>query len=198
MDKVQFRGHSFCFIAVCSNQHWADCRYRDRPVGCAVKGVSVTVADERTNQERTAITNDDGNYAFTGLQPSSYTLRASQTGFSNTEVKAINLQVGQEIRRNLELAVRGTSSVVNVASGAIDAIDQSDAKIGVNVSEREVGNLPLNGRQVSQLYLLTPGAVNSAVERMTTFASAVDLTSKISFAMTASRRLRSSMLHRVI
>jgi outer membrane receptor for ferrienterochelin and colicin len=69
--------------------------------------------------------------------------------------------VGQEIRRNLELAVSGTSSVVNVESGAIDAINQSDAKIGVNVSEREVSNLPLNGRQVSQLYLLTPGAVNS-------------------------------------
>jgi Carboxypeptidase regulatory-like domain len=102
--------------------------------GAAVKGVAVTVVDERTNQERTAATNDDGNYAFTGFQPSSYTLRASQTGFSNTEVKEINLQVGQETRRNLELAVSGTSSVVNVESGAIDAINQSDAKIGVNVS----------------------------------------------------------------
>jgi hypothetical protein len=49
-------------------------------------------------------------------------------------VKEINLQVGQETRRNLELAVSGTSSVVNVESGAIDAINQSDAKIGVNVS----------------------------------------------------------------
>jgi hypothetical protein len=44
--------------------------------GAAVKGVTVTIVDERTNQERTAATNDDGNYAFTGLQPSSYTLRA--------------------------------------------------------------------------------------------------------------------------
>jgi len=121
----------------------------------------VTVVDERTNQERTVTTNDNGNYAVTGLQPSSYTLRTSQTGFSNAEVKKVNLQVGQEIRRNLELAVNGTSAVVNVEGGAIDAVDQSDAKIGVNVSEREVGNLPLNGRQVSQLYLLTPGAVNS-------------------------------------
>src|SRR3954454_1386108 len=129
--------------------------------GAAVKGVSVTVVDERTNQERTATTNDDGNYAFTGLQPSSYTLRASQTGFSNAEVKELNLQVGQEIRRNLELAVSGTSSEVTVEGGALDAVDQSDAKMGVNVSEREVSNLPLNGRQVSQLYLLTPGAVNS-------------------------------------
>lgn len=121
----------------------------------------MTVVDERTNQERTATTNDDGNYAFTGLQPSSYTLRTSQTGFADAEVKELNLQVGQEIRRNIELAISGTSAMVNVEGGAIDAIDQSDAKMGVNVSEREVTNLPLNGRQVSQLYLLTPGAVNS-------------------------------------
>ena len=112
----------------------------------AVKGAVVTVVDERTNQERAATTNDDGNYAFTGLQPSSYTLRVSQSGFSNTEVKQIDLQVGQEIRRNLQLAVSGTSAVINVEGGAIDAVDQSDAKIGVNVSEREVSNLPLNGR----------------------------------------------------
>jgi hypothetical protein len=129
--------------------------------GASVQGATVKIVDERTNEERTAATNGDGNYTFTGLQPSVYTLRASQTGFSDSEVKGINLQVGQEVRRNLELSVSGTSEVVNVAGGAIDAVDQSDAKIGVNVSEREVSNLPLNGRQVSQLYLLAPGAVNN-------------------------------------
>jgi hypothetical protein len=59
--------------------------------------------------------------------------------------------VGQEIRRNLELSVRNTSSVIEVRGGAIEAIDASDAKIGVNVTNREVAQLPLNGRQVSQL-----------------------------------------------
>ncbi len=129
--------------------------------GASVKGATVTVVDERTSEERTIITNEGGNYAFMGLQPSSYTLRVSQAGFFGWEVKGVNLQVGQEIRRNLELSVSSTSAVVNVEGGVIDAINQSDAKIGVNVSEREVGNLPLNGRQVSQLYLLTPGAVNN-------------------------------------
>jgi hypothetical protein len=69
--------------------------------------------------------------------------------------------VGQEIRRNLDLAVSGTASVVNVEGGAIAVLDLSSAKMGVNVSKREVAQLPLNGRQVSRLYLLTPGAVNS-------------------------------------
>ena len=131
------------------------------PSGATVKGAAVSILNERTNRARSTVTSDDGNYAFTGLEPSDYTLSASQPGFAKAEIKGLPLQVGQEIRRNLELAVSGTASVVNVEGGAIAALDLSSAKMGVNVSEREVAQLPLNGRQVSQLYLLTPGAVNS-------------------------------------
>jgi hypothetical protein len=119
------------------------------------------IVNERTNRERSTITSDDGNYAFTGLEPSDYTLSASQPGFAKVEVKGLPLQVSQEIRRNLDLGVSGTASVVNVEGGAIAVLDLSSAKMGVNVSKREVAQLPLNGRQVSRLYLLTPGAVNS-------------------------------------
>src|SRR3954454_10098270 len=131
------------------------------PSGAAVKGASVTVVNERTNEEHRLESNDDGNFTFTGLEPSSYSLKVASSGFSDVDLKNLPLQVGQEIRRNLQLSVTSTNSVVTVEGGAISALDQSDAKIGVNVTEREVGNLPLNGRQVSQLYLLTPGAVNS-------------------------------------
>lgn len=131
------------------------------PSGAAVKGASVIAMNERTNQERTSITNDDGNFAFTALEPSNYTLTATQPGFSKTEVTGVLLQVGQEIRHNLDLAVSGTTSAVTVESGPVVALEASSAKMGVNVTEAEVAQLPLNGRQVSQLYLLTPGAVNS-------------------------------------
>src|SRR5947209_395707 len=129
--------------------------------GAAVRGASITVTNQRTNEERRSESNDSGSFSFTGLPPSDYKLKVSEIGFSDVELKGLPLQVGQEIRRDLTLAVSATNSVVTVEGGAISAIDQSDAKIGVNVSEREVANLPLNGRQVSQLYLLTPGAVNS-------------------------------------
>jgi hypothetical protein len=117
--------------------------------------------NERTNEVRRLESNDDGNFSFTGLEPSDYLLGVKYSGFSDVELTAIPLQVGQEIRRNIQLAVSTTNATVTVEGGAISAVDQSDAKLGVNVSEREVSNLPLNGRQVSQLYLLTPGAVNS-------------------------------------
>jgi hypothetical protein len=131
------------------------------PSGATVKNATVTTVNERTNQERTTQTNDDGNYTFVALEPSTYTLRIGQAGFSTSEIRALDLQVGQEIRRDIQLVINATSSVLEVNGGAIEAVNASDAKMGVNVTEREVANLPLNGRQVSQLYLLTPGAVNS-------------------------------------
>jgi hypothetical protein len=128
--------------------------------GAPVKGAEVRVTNQRTNLERAQVTNDEGSYVFTGLEPSEYTVKASQPGFAQLEVKELPLQVGQEVRRDLELTVSNTTSVVTVEA-AIAGVDQSTAKVGVNVTEREVAQLPLNGRQVSQLYLLTPGAVNS-------------------------------------
>jgi hypothetical protein len=50
--------------------------------GAAIKGAVVSIVDKRTNRERTTNSSEDGNYAFTGLDPSNYTLRASQSGFS--------------------------------------------------------------------------------------------------------------------
>src|SRR5205085_4784052 len=70
----------------------------------------------------------------------------------------IRLTVGQERLVNLILQPAAMTQEVNVSSGELTAIDTSSARIGANVNEREVGNLPLNGRQVSQLYLLAPGA----------------------------------------
>ena len=129
--------------------------------GAIVHGALVKAIDDRTNTEQQTTTNQDGNYSFQALSPSTYRLRVQQDGFADAEVRGLELQVGQEIRRSIELSVNSASAVVNVESGGIDAVDQSSAKMGVNVTEREVAKLPLNGRQVSQMYLLTPGAVNS-------------------------------------
>jgi hypothetical protein len=117
--------------------------------------------NERTNDERSVTTNDKGEYVLTQLNPSEYTLRASDAGFADAEIKGIALQVGQEITKTMVLSVAGTTSMVEVDGGALASLDTSSAKVGVNVSEREVAQLPLNGRQVSQLYLMAPGAVNS-------------------------------------
>ncbi len=131
------------------------------PTGAAVSGAQISALNERTNAVYQANTNADGNYVFASLEPSTYTLRIAHGGFASVEVKGLDLQVGQEVHRNFALSVSASTATVTVEGGAVDALDLSSAKMGVNVTQREVADLPLNGRQVSQMYLLTPGAVNS-------------------------------------
>src|SRR6266850_2696848 len=128
--------------------------------GAVIPGVSVTVKSEKTGAERTALTNEKGFFIVTPLPPATYAVRADLPGFSGGEFSGVALQIGQEKTLNVVLKPAGVASEVSVSGGELTAIDTSSARVGVNVSEREVGQLPLNGRQISQLYLMTPGAVN--------------------------------------
>ena len=127
----------------------------------AVAGATVTVTSDKTGDARTATANEQGQYFVTQLQPAPYSVKVTHSGFSDNEVKGFILGVGQEIHQDFVLQVAGINTSVEVEGGALAHVDTSSARVGVNVSEREVAELPLNGRQVSQLYLMAPGAVNS-------------------------------------
>jgi hypothetical protein len=79
---------------------------------------------------------------------------------SNAEFQGISLQVGQERMLNIALSPASTTTEIKVSAGDLAALETTSAAIGTNVSEREVAELPINGRQVSQLYLMAPGAAN--------------------------------------
>jgi hypothetical protein len=126
-----------------------------------VQGARVTVKNERTGEERSANTDEQGYYLVTNLKPSVYTIRANATGFVDVEITAAELLVGQTLIHDLEMKPAGASEVVSVVAGQESVIDTTSAVLGANVNPREVQSLPLNGRQVSQLYLQAPGSVNS-------------------------------------
>jgi hypothetical protein len=128
--------------------------------GGVVPNATVTVKNERTGQERTVTTNDRGNFLALQLLPASYSVTATAPGFSPTKQPDVTVPVGQERTVNLVLQPSSVASEVTVSGGALVTTDYSSARMGVNVSSREVESLPLNGRQISQLYLLSPGALN--------------------------------------
>jgi hypothetical protein len=72
----------------------------------------------------------------------------------------VTLQVGQERTLYITVQPAAVTTEVKVSGGDLAVIDTSSAAIGGNVSSREVAELPINGRQISQLYLMTPGVVN--------------------------------------
>ena len=72
----------------------------------------------------------------------------------------MKLQAAQELSLDFEIRPQGVTESVTVTANS-SALDLSSARIGTNVIEREVKDLPINGRQMSQLYLQAPGSVNS-------------------------------------
>jgi hypothetical protein len=128
--------------------------------GALVPGASVVVRNDRTGEERTVNTTAEGLYIVPALKASTYTVTV--TG-QNLTAKAENVQVnvGQELKLDLTLMPAGIGAAVTVVGEADAPIDTSSARMGANVSPREVEGLPVNGRQLSQLYLQAPGSVNS-------------------------------------
>ncbi len=127
--------------------------------GAVVPNVSITVTDERTGQERKVVTDGAGYFIVPNLRPSTtYKATALADGFGAWKTTGVPLSVGQERTMNVVLQPATVTTEVTVASGELTVIDTSSAAIGSNVNAREVASLPLNGRQLSQLYLLAPGA----------------------------------------
>jgi hypothetical protein len=128
--------------------------------GAVVPGITVTAKNDRTGDERTAVASDDGSYTIAALKASVYTITATGTDLS-AKAYNVSLNVGQELTINLALSLTGVSATVSVVGGEEVLANTGSAAMGANVNPREVEGLPLNGRQLSQLYLQAPGSVNS-------------------------------------
>jgi Carboxypeptidase regulatory-like domain len=121
---------------------------------------TVTIKNDRTGELRATKTNADGYFLVSPLKPSTYTIKAEKPGFGVLEYPQMPLAVGQELALDFELKPAGVEETVNVV-GTAPTLDISSARMGVNVSEREVQGLPVNGRQMSQLLLQAPGSQNA-------------------------------------
>ena len=128
--------------------------------GAFVPGVTVTAKNERTGEVRSAVTNAQGYFVIAPLKPSTYTIAAEVPGFAKIEYTAMPLTAGQELALDFEMKPAGVTEAVTVV-GSAPVLDLSSAKMGVNVTQHEVNNLPVNGRQMSQLMLQAPGSTNS-------------------------------------
>jgi hypothetical protein len=130
--------------------------------GAVIPGVSITVKNERTGEEREALSGEKGDYLVTPLKPSVYTVTAMLSGFANVQVTGLQLVVGQAANLDITLKPAGVSQELTVSADAAEVrVETTSAAMGANVDTREVAQLPINGRQLSQLYLQAPGAQNT-------------------------------------
>lgn len=130
--------------------------------GALVPGVTVKIHNEKTGEERTALTADQGNYLFNGLKPSTYSIETSMTGFAPTSARNFDVLVGQTKTVDLTIKLAGATEAISVVAEIADSqIEMNSASLGASVDLREVQQLPINGRNLSQLYLQAPGAQNT-------------------------------------
>jgi hypothetical protein len=126
--------------------------------GAVVPNAAIAVVDEKTGKGRTMVADNAGFYIAPNLSPSTYKVTAKGNNLGPTEYTGIPISVGQERILNIVVRPATMTTEVTVSGGELTVIDFSSAAVGANINEREVAQLPLNGRQLSQLYLLAPGA----------------------------------------
>lgn len=125
------------------------------PQGAAIAGASVQVTNTGTGFSATVSTNELGFYSVSALPPGSYHVEVSQKGFKKT-VRELDLQVAQVGAADFTLEVGDITQSITVESGS-PVINSADSAIGQVVEGRQATELPLNGRNFTQLALLVPG-----------------------------------------
>ncbi len=123
--------------------------------GAIVPGAVVTIRNADTNDARTAVTNEAGQYKFSLLVPGGYSVSAQSTGLKSNLSK-ITVSVGQEQALNLTLNVQGTQEVVEV-KGESAVIQTENANLATSVSNVQVVNLPMNGGDLTTVAFTVPG-----------------------------------------
>src|SRR6266446_3671814 len=134
--------------------------------GAVVPGVSVIVKHVESGLMRTATTNETGGYSIQALPVGPYELTTDIPGFKQQVRRGINLVVGQEAVVNLTLEVGNVEQRVNVTAEA-PLVNTTLSSTSGLVSEREVKELPLNGRSFDQLLTLNTGTANVSSNRNT-------------------------------
>jgi len=127
--------------------------------GGAVGGATVTVKNQETGATRIVTTNESGIYRVLSLPVGLLDMKVEKDGFRPDVLNGIDLQAGQEATINVQLQVAGTNIDLAVTA-EIPIVNRTTASISGMVGEREVKDLPLNGRSFDNLLTLNPGTIN--------------------------------------
>jgi hypothetical protein len=124
--------------------------------GAVVARASVTITNEATGIHASARTDDGGNFNFTNVKIGKYTLSAEAPGFSRAVAGGITVNVNARQRVDLTLQVGAVTESVQII-GAASALQTDSSERGQVINTAQVVELPLNGRNYSDLALLAPG-----------------------------------------
>jgi hypothetical protein len=152
------------------------------PQGFVVPNATVTLRNVDTSVENATVSTSSGAYAILDITPGRYTLEAKTAGFAAAQVPTFTLTVGQQASIDFSLKIGSQASVVTV-QGATPELETSSANLGTVMGMHQVNDLPLNGRNFTQLLLLTPGVspINLSQNSQTAYGAPIAIGSSFSF-----------------
>ncbi len=127
------------------------------PHGNPIPGAAVRLIREE-GSARTTATNNSGSYTFSSLQTGTYQLDVEVKGFKKSSIANVKALVDNSTEINVSMEIGGVSETVNVdAAGLESIVNTTDASLGNNFVSRQILEMPLQARNVTDLLSLQPG-----------------------------------------
>src|SRR6201981_1428352 len=131
------------------------------PQGAVVAGAKVTVRNVNTGLERTTQTSSDGSYSVPELPTGTYTVTVTQSGFQTSSVTGIAVEVSAEKRVDVGMKAGQVTETVEVSGETLPIVETTNDTLGGVLTQQDVKDLPINGRDYTKLIYLNPGVAGS-------------------------------------
>jgi hypothetical protein len=125
-----------------------------------IAGANLKLTSNATGLVRETITTGQGVFTFVQVVPGEYELQVSKAGFQTVTLQSLNLGVGQRRSEDVTLAVSAAAQSVTVEAES-QGLDATSSEVGQTVNNRQLQEIPQNGRNWTGLMALAPGAINT-------------------------------------
>jgi hypothetical protein len=124
----------------------------------AIPNATIVIKDNQTGKERTITGKDDGTFEVSQLEFGTYTVTISASGYKTFTAENVKIDVGREFSLKAVLEVGQITEQVTITAEGIEQINSTNAELTTTVSEKQIRELPLNGRNPLNLISLQAGA----------------------------------------
>ena len=126
--------------------------------GATVAGAKVVVTDAQRGTSRTVTTDESGSYAVPGLAPGTYKIHVEVKGFKGAERSNVQIEVASDVRADFTLQPGNVTETLTITED-VPLVNTTSATLGGTLSNKEINDLPLNGRNYENLLQLRPGVM---------------------------------------